>query len=574
MLLAVGVFVAVFVVVRAHGVRSPPAVAARAPGAAPLPLPSAPPPPEAALAPALRGLILDADGNPVIGAAVRVLGASPPHAVDADTKSDAAGRFAFARVGPDRVRVEADRDPDGAVTSAELRVPPGETTEVTLVLSPGRAIRGTVVDGDDHAVPGAALSLEGVAWTVPGATSDADGAFRLTLVPESATSLAAVARGYRTARVALSPRVGPAELVVRVRLSAAPPVEGAVRDPDGNPVRARVVACEGQPGEGSAVSADDGTFELPPSTLGCTAVARHDEFGPSDAVVVGEGHRLELRLKPGGAIEGVVVDERGAAVASFTVGVESFAGASRGGRGPGARKVEDPGGAFRLEKLAPGSYVVTAGAPGRPPARSDPVLVTGGSTTTGVRIVVASGGTVVGRVFDDHHLPLEGVDLRFDSVSSVVDTGAHTQSDRAGQYRLDGAPPGPFTLRAQKDGFRVRMLSGLRADARGTLTQDVTLHALDGGTNLEFAGVGANLAQTPNGFAFNGVFPGGPAERAGLRAGDRIVAIDGESTDGMSIADALQHLRGVAGTSVGVSVQHAKSTDTVDVVVERADVVR
>jgi C-terminal processing protease CtpA/Prc len=156
----------------------------------------------------------------------------------------------------------------------------------------------------------------------------------------------------------------------------------------------------------------------------------------------------------------------------------------------------------------------------------------------------------------------------------VVDSGGHTQSDRAGQYRLEGAPPGPFTLRAEKEGFRVRMLSGLRVDPRATLTQDVTLHAIDGGATLEFAGVGANLAQTPAGFAFNGVFPGGPADRAGLRAGDRIVAIDGESTDGMSIADALQHLRGVAGTSVGVSVQHATSSETVDVMVERADVVR
>ena len=63
---------------------------------------------------------------------------------------------------------------------------------------------------------------------------------------------------------------------------------------------------------------------------------------------------------------------------------------------------------------------------------------------------------------------------------------------------------------------------------------------------------------------------GDPAERAGLRAGDRILGIDGESTDGMSLADALQRLRGEAGTSVGVSVRRPKTGETVDVMIERA----
>ena len=54
-----------------------------------------------------------------------------------------------------------------------------------------------------------------------------------------------------------------------------------------------------------------------------------------------------------------------------------------------------------------------------------------------------------------------------------MDSSARATSDDAGQYRLEGAPTGPFTLRAQKDGYRIRMISGLRVDARGTLAQDV-----------------------------------------------------------------------------------------------------
>jgi Carboxypeptidase regulatory-like domain/PDZ domain len=547
-----------------------------APAVHPVAAASVPPPkPEEDRTPEIHGRILDADGNAVNGAAVRLVSPSVPYTVYASTRTDAAGTFSFARVGSERVRVVADHDPDGAVTSAELQVTEGQSTEITLVLSAATAVRGTVVDAAEHAVVGATLFVEGAPWTVPGATSDPAGAFRLPIVPNGVTSLVAVARGFKTARVALPRRGDGVELVVRVRLAAAPPVEGDVRDPDGNPVRARVVACEGTPSETTTVSAEDGTFQLPPSTIGCAAVAQHDEYEASNAVVLVEGQRAGLRLRPGSAIEGVVVDENGAGVTSFTIGVESFSGAqTRSFHGPPPHKVEDPRGAFRLEKLAPGTYVLTAGAPGRPPTRSDSVAVAGGLATTGVRIVMLPGGSVSGRVFDEHQAPLEGVDLRFDIVSSVVDSTARAQTDGAGQYRLDGAPAGPFTLRAQKDGFRIRLLSGLRVDSRGTLTKDITLTSVDGGAGIELAGVGATLTQTPDGVAFSAVFAGAPADRAGLRADDRVLAIDGESTDGMSLADALQRLRGEAGTSVGVSVRRPKTSETVDVTIERATIVR
>jgi hypothetical protein len=520
--------------------------------------------------------VLGADGNPVAGAAVRVLSIGSPATVAAETASDGAGTFSFARLARlERARVEADHGADGTVTSAAIRLAEGETTEITLVLSDTGAVRGTVVDADDHPVQGAALSLEGIPWAVPGATSDGQGAFRLAAVPEGATAIVAVARGYRSARVALPRHEDTEDVVVRVRLTTGASVDGEVRDPDDNPIKARVVACEGRPDEASVVTGDDGTFQLPPSTIGCTAIARHDEYEESDGVAVGEGRRARLHLKAGGAIEGVVVDARGGAVPSFTLGVESYSGAAGHVVRSGApRKVDDPRGAFRLEKLAPGSYVLTAGDGHLPPARTDLVSVTGGATTHGVRIVLGPGGTVVGRVFDDRHAPLEGVELRFDAVSSVVESDASARSDAKGQYRLQGAPAGPFTVRAARDGFRVRMISGLRVAQGENLTLDVTLRAIDAGGGLEYAGIGANLATNPEGFSFGSVFAGGPAERAGIRAGDRLLGIDGDATDGMSVTDALQRLRGEAGTAVDLSVRHTKSSETVDVMVERGELVR
>jgi hypothetical protein len=518
-------------------------------------------------APAFRGRILDADGNAVDGAAVRLLSSIPHYGVVLETVADASGAFALGEPPPSagRVHIVAGHDPEGVVTSAELIHVQGETTDVTLVLSPS-VVRGTVVDEKDHPVAGVSLSLEGVPWKTSGALSDDAGSFRLPVVPYEATTLVAVAPGFRTARVDLGQHQDKPEVVVQVRLEAGPPVAGDVVDPDGNAARARIVACEGSAAESRTTSKEDGTFTLPASTTGCQVVAEADDFAPSDPMVVPTAGRLELRLRPGGAISGAVVDERGGSVQSFSIGIESYSGR----RSPrGSQKFDDVRGSFTLDHLPPGNYVLTASADGKPPARSDSIEVRSGATTTGVRIVLARGGSVVGRVLDDHGAPVQGAELHFDLVSAVVDDGASATSDERGAYRLDGAPAGPFTLRVQKQGFRTRLVPGLRVESGQTLTQDVTISAANGG--LELAGIGAGLGQNADGVFVASLFGGDPADRAGLRQGDRIVAIDGEDASGMSVADAVQRLRGPVGTTVGVSVR--RGGQTLDVIIQRAAIV-
>jgi hypothetical protein len=419
------------------------------------------------------------------------------------------------------------------------------------------------------------LSVLGVPWTVSGATSDENGAFRLSAIPREATTLVATARGYETARVALGPRGEGSEFVVRVRLRATPAPEGDVLDPDGQPATARVVACEGQPFEARTSSAKDGTFRLPATAAGCEVVARSDDDDESERGVLVQGRRTVLRLRPGGAIEGVVADDRGSGIPSFSVGIEAFSAANgRSFRSVPARSFEDSRGSFRLGKLAPGTYVLTATAPGKPPTRSASIDVRGGSATTGVRIVLADGGSIVGQVYDDRHAPIAGADLRFDSASSVAPSDAVAKSDDSGRYRLDGAPSGLFTLRVQKDGFRLRMVSGLRVASRGTLKQDVLLTPISGGAGLELTGIGANIQQTGSGIVLGEVFAGDPAAHAGLQKGDVVLGIDGENTDGMSPADVVQRLRGELGSVVGVTVQRPGTGETVDAIIERGRILR
>jgi C-terminal processing protease CtpA/Prc len=166
------------------------------------------------------------------------------------------------------------------------------------------------------------------------------------------------------------------------------------------------------------------------------------------------------------------------------------------------------------------------------------------------------------------------VDVAFDSVSSVVDNSGTSKTDDSGRYRLEGAPTGPFTLRASKAGFRTRLVSGLRLASGGTLTQDMTLASLDGGGGLELSGIGASIILTHDGLVLAMVGAHDPAGRAGLEVGDHLLSIDGENAEGMSVADAVQRLRGETGTTVGVSVERPGTGQLLDVMIVRASIVR
>jgi carboxyl-terminal processing protease len=70
--------------------------------------------------------------------------------------------------------------------------------------------------------------------------------------------------------------------------------------------------------------------------------------------------------------------------------------------------------------------------------------------------------------------------------------------------------------------------------------------------DVRYAGIGARLRGAPP--TVVEVFEGSPAERAGLRAGDAIVAIDDASTDGGALDSVIGRLRGSPGTQVRLLV--------------------
>jgi len=63
-----------------------------------------------------------------------------------------------------------------------------------------------------------------------------------------------------------------------------------------------------------------------------------------------------------------------------------------------------------------------------------------------------------------------------------------------------------------------------------------------------------------------------PAFKAGILVGDRIIKIDGESTESMSIRDAVKKLRGKLGTKITLTVFHEGDTTPTDITIERAKI--
>ncbi|WP_437905774.1 carboxypeptidase regulatory-like domain-containing protein [Sorangium sp. So ce327] len=363
-----------------------------------------------------------------------------------------------------------------------------------------------------------------------------------------------------------------------VTAASVGPVRGVVLDPEGHPSAGAVVSCREPPGNSASADAE-GRFELPPEADGCTATAALQPYGDAEPTRVAAGRDNVLRLLAAGAIVGEVVDPSGRPVEAYLLAIESFTPAGSGaqaGVNGRARKVSDPGGAFRWDALAPGRYVLTASSAGRPPARSRPVDVAAGRAAERVRIVLAQGATLRGRVVDAaSRAPVVEAQVELDSATS---SGANAISlaltDANGDYELEGVPAsGPFSVRVRHQQYMAKIVSGLDARGAQSTRVDVELRQLDdGGAREELTGIGAMLSLSSGRVIIAGVVEGGPAASAGLLAGDVIARIDGRPTTELPLADCIQLLRGPAGTVVSVGVE--REGRTLDVTIRRDVVVR
>ncbi len=93
------------------------------------------------------------------------------------------------------------------------------------------------------------------------------------------------------------------------------------------------------------------------------------------------------------------------------------------------------------------------------------------------------------------------------------------------------------------------------------------MEAFDDSLNGEFSGVGIEITLKDGVLTVIAPLEGTPADRAGVRAGDKIIAIDGESTEGITLTEAAVKIRGEIGTTVTLTVLHTDgSTEEIPIV--------
>ena len=86
----------------------------------------------------------------------------------------------------------------------------------------------------------------------------------------------------------------------------------------------------------------------------------------------------------------------------------------------------------------------------------------------------------------------------------------------------------------------------------------------------KFGGIGATVGLKDDRITVTAPLPGTPAERAGIRPGDVILEVDGESTEGWSVRESVIRIRGPEGTPVRLLVLHQDAPEPVVIEIVRA----
>jgi len=123
------------------------------------------------------------------------------------------------------------------------------------------------------------------------------------------------------------------------------------------------------------------------------------------------------------------------------------------------------------------------------------------------------------------------------------------------------------------EGAVVGMLEALDDRYTSYISPD-TFRLEQEGFEGRFEGIGATVEQTADGkrIVIVAPLPDTPAEQAGIKAGDIILAVDGEDTEGWSVLDAVSRIRGRKGTVVELLIQHLGEPEPVTIAVVRGTI--
>jgi hypothetical protein len=393
---------------------------------------------------AIDGVVVDG-GKPAANVTVGLRGDAIGGEIAA--KTDLAGAFHFPNLPEGRYQLYAWQ---GALAARAVRVNrlgTGPFAAIELRLEAASIVIGRVIDREEGTGIVAAIELRpsGDDQAPRYARSGDDGVFRIEGVPNGRWIADAFAPGY------LSP--GGVELeagrgIPELALARGGTLEGRVLDGEGRPVSGatvRALTTGTSATEVSAAVEQDKLRRFSGRMAAPTSVPGLATADPS-FVMRGELGVLVGPIPP--------VPAPGAEVARPAVLDPSVAGLA----GEPAPLPVDPqhasiwitgsDGRYRIRGLAKAKVAVLAAAPGLAEGRSKQVALEPGQTMTGIDIVLTAGTMLIGKVTDQHRVPVIGAQI---TVTPELGAPIEAFTDESGEYRL-GPVTGAIEIHASSYG--------------------------------------------------------------------------------------------------------------------------
>ncbi len=147
----------------------------------------------------------------------------------------------------------------------------------------------------------------------------------------------------------------------------------------------------------------------------------------------------------------------------------------------------------------------------------------------------------------------------------VAPSLADEVGERVRRDYVEGLPAGQLD-RAAVDG----MVASL--DPHSAFLDRAEFDAMRVSTAGHYSGVGLEVSEQDGRVVIVAPLAGSPAEQAGLRAGDVLLAIDGQSVATGGLSAAIERMRGIVGSTVRLTVAREGEPEPLQFALERTDV--
>jgi len=119
----------------------------------------------------------------------------------------------------------------------------------------------------------------------------------------------------------------------------------------------------------------------------------------------------------------------------------------------------------------------------------------------------------------------------------------------------------------------IRGMVNALGDEHSSYMDPETYKEANAGLSGEYEGIGAWVDTTADYLTVISPIPGSPAEEAGIKPGDKIIAIDGEDMTGIDAELVRQRVLGPAGTTVVLTIAREGESEALDIPITRTTIV-